>query len=335
MEFNEDFQLLQERSFDISGFGFFHDFCVTKNYYIFNQASVELDSVPVALGLKSPIESLKFRKDQASRIYLVPRDVTRSIEVIEVDSHFNFHYANAFEEADGSVVLDAFRSDEMLIGLPQDQGEKSLRSWLNLDYAATVPYPLLTRYSLTPPKAEGKPWSYSKRILSQSCLDFPSINPLFVCKKHRFVYASAGSDLTKSSPFQGLVKVDIEQGKETSWFPEPHQFLGEPCFVNKQRNSEDVCDEDDGYILTFLNDGRLKSTEFVIFDAKNISQGPISRSAISSYIPFAIHGSFAPNLVFDKENIIRRFTASLALDSKNWNEMTGGFSGLGLSYDMQ
>ena len=80
-----------------------------------------------------------------------------------------------------------------------------------------------------------------------------------------------------------------------------------------------------------MNDGLTKTTEFVIFDAKHIDRGPISRSPISAYIPFGLHGSFADGLVFNFDDVARRFTASKALDSKNWNEMSGGFSGLGLS----
>ena len=362
------------------GFPFFHDFVVTKNYYIFNQAAVELDTLSILLGVKSPIESMSFRRDQSAKLYLVPRDITNpSVEVVEVDPHFVFHYANAFEDDDGSIVFDAFRCDELLMGVSKTPGQAAagLQSWLTMDYADNVPYPLLTRYTLSShcddvagsvSESVGKKWSFSKKTLSNACLDFSTVNPAVACRRHRFIYASAGSGSSssgsgsisgsisggpveqRSAPLQGLVKVDVDLGIETRWFPEAHQFLGEPCFVPKKKDPSTISpsthssssvqadivddDDDDGYILSYLNDGARKTTEFVIFDAKHIDRGPISRSPISTYIPFALHGSFADGLVFNFDDVVRRFTASKALDSKSWNEMTGGFSGLGLSYGL-
>ena len=348
----------------VPGFPFFHDFAVTKNFYIFNRAAVEMDTLSILLGVKSPIESMAFRRDQGAKLYLVPRDISNpTVEVVEVDPHFVFHYANAFEEEeDGSIVFDAFRCDELLMGVSKAPGQA--KSWLTMDYADNVPYPLLTRYTLQRASNNGEAvregdgrWLVSKKVLSNSCLDFSAVNPAVVCRRHRFVYASAGigsgsgsgsgsGDERRSSPLQGLVKVDTQLGIESRWFPEAWQFLGEPCFVPKKISSSihpspspsspsnHGRDEDDGYILTFLNDGAKKTTEFVIFDAKDIEKGPISRSPISAYIPFGLHGSFADGLVFNFDDVLRRFTVSKALDSKSWNEMTGGFSGLGLSYGL-
>lgn len=36
-EFNEELNVEKERTFEVPGFVFFHDFVVTENYYIFNQ----------------------------------------------------------------------------------------------------------------------------------------------------------------------------------------------------------------------------------------------------------------------------------------------------------
>ncbi len=68
--------------------------------------------------------------------------------------------------------------------------------------------------------------------------------------------------------------------------------------------------EDDGYLITYAWDGKEQKSSLLIFDAKNIAQGPISRSAIPTNVPFGLHGCFAPDLVFDEKDTKNKFTVS-------------------------
>jgi hypothetical protein len=93
--------------------------------------------------------------------------------------------------------------------------------------------------------------------------------------------------------------------------------------------------EDDGYLLTILCNGKKKTSDFLIFDAKNVSKGPVYRSPLPTFIPTGLHGCYADGLTHDFENISRRFKAWNALDrQRGWNEVKSGFSGLGISYDL-
>lgn len=95
----------------------------------------------------------------------------------------------------------------------------------------------------------------------------------------------------------------------------------------------------------------------------------MSRLPLPVFVPHGLHGSFAPGLLFDPNDTARRHKvgthaidricsvgacvyvymylhinifvrmracaqACLALDKRRWNEMTGGFSGLGIVFDM-
>ena len=68
--------------------------------------------------------------------------------------------------------------------------------------------------------------------------------------------------------------------------------------------------EDDGYLITYAWDGKEQKSSLLIFDAKNIALGPISRSAIPTNVPFGLHGCFAPDLVFDEKETKNKFTVS-------------------------
>lgn len=49
--------------------------------------------------------------------------------------------------------------------------------------------------------------------------------------QHRFVFASSGSDPSRSSPVQGVLRIDTEAGTEQQWLGEPHEYVGEVVFA--------------------------------------------------------------------------------------------------------
>ena len=110
------------------------------------------------------------------------------------------------------------------------------------------------------------------------------------------------------------------------------EYLGEPMYASKKNTPADS-KEDDGYIFSFLSNYNKMTTEFVIFDAQDITKGPIYRSLLPVAIPHGLHGSYADGLVFDHEEIVQKWRANNALDRTQWNEVNSGFSGLGISYD--
>ena len=320
-EFEPNLKVNRQVKFEVPGFVFFHDFLVTDNYYIFNQAPIKFEALPFLLGQKGPAECIEYDSKSPATLYLIPRDGSPA-QVVKVDPHFNFHFANAYEE-NKNIIFDVVYCNTMQLG---KNDEKKRPIWLEIDYGKDVPYSTLMRYTLTP---KGESWSYSKKQLSPTQLDFPSINPKVSCSKHRYVYASCGTDPNASSPVQGLIKIDTESGTETKWIPNNYEYLGELIFINKEGENSN---EDSGYLVTYLFNGKTKESEFVIFDAENVSKGPISRQKLPTNVPFALHGSFAQGLTFDADAIVRRHKACLTLDSKSWNDMEGGFSGLGLKY---
>ena len=78
-----------------------------------------------------------------------------------------------------------------------------------------------------------------------------------------------------------------------------------------QSSDELSFQEDDGYLITYAWDGKEQKSSLLIFDAKNIAQGPVSRSAIPTNVPFGLHGCFASDLVFDEKETKNKFTVSV------------------------
>jgi all-trans-8'-apo-beta-carotenal 15,15'-oxygenase len=344
----DDVTPVKQRDFTIPGLPFFHDFVVTENYYIFNRAPTSFDPLPFVLGQKGPAECIVFDKHRPAVVYLVSRnDPTAAPVEVEVDAHFNFHFANAFECPEtGEVCFDVVKCDDMQLG--SSGGTVPLVQ--TVDYAKDVPFSTLVRYTFTPKKngdnsgsgsgsGNALGFTYSSRTLSGTQVDFVSVSPAVSCVQHRYVYGACGTDPSRSSPVQGLVKIDtFNEGKEEVWVGERFEYLGESIFVPRvpaDAGTDADGAEDYGYVMSLLYNGRDDTSEFVIFDGQDISKGPISRQPLPVKVPFGLHGMWASGLVFDSDTIMRRHKACRALDTKaGWNTMTGGFSGLGITQDM-
>lgn len=334
-EFDQGLNPVSQRTFTVPGTAFFHDFVVTKNYYVFNAPPLKFDPLPFALGLKAPAQCLEYVTGQPSMLYLVPRDRS-PIMKIAVDPHFNFHFANAYEDdKSGELIFDVVWADRMELGVA---GSDTVPIWDTVDFGKEVPFSTLKRYTLTPTSEKdenGQPkWSHKSNKLSSKGMDFTSVNPQVSCKKHRYIYASYGRDPTQASPPQGLIKLDVESGTEQTWIGEPDEFLGEAIFAPR-KNTPAGAAEDDGYVLSYLSDWTKNKSEFVVFDAKDIAKGPVYRCPLAVPLPHGLHGTYADGLTFEQDDIVSRWKACNALDSKvGWNEVNSGFSGLGISYDL-
>ena len=63
-------------------------------------------------------------------------------------------------------------------------------------------------------------------------------------------------------------------------------------------------DEDDGYVIVQLFVPETNCTEFVILDAKHVSQGPIARIKLKHHIPYGFHGTFTPEVFIDAHHVV-------------------------------
>lgn len=68
--------------------------------------------------------------------------------------------------------------------------------------------------------------------------------------------------------------------------------------------------EDGGYLVAISSKSKDLTSDVVIFDAQDITKGPITRLPIPTYIPYGLHGNFISNLTFDYEETKRKFIVS-------------------------
>ncbi|KAL7571753.1 hypothetical protein ACA910_002847 [Epithemia clementina (nom. ined.)] len=335
-EFGADFRLIGgggRREFALPGFAVLNDFCATENYAVFVQPSMGTNAMQFVFN-KEPGKVTTLEKDKAALLHLIPRagslnsKLSFPIPVTNDAVDANLQFVNAYEDANDVVIVDAIRTECVGAG-------KQLPTWPWVDtiekYGSACGVRSLCRY-----KVDTKSGSVSKECLSRSNCAFGVVNPTVTTQRHRFIYLNIGAgDTNKASPPQGIGKYDADTGAMDIWMPLPHEFCGEPMFAPKTTTTSESS-EDDGYILSILLDGGERQTsDLIIFDAKQISAGPVARIALGMMIPHGLYGCFSQDAVWSGDSISRRARLADKVESRGnmWNEVKSDFSGLGLRLD--
>eukprot|EP00584_Thalassiosira_punctigera_P000457 CAMPEP_0172542492 /NCGR_PEP_ID=MMETSP1067-20121228/13097_1 /TAXON_ID=265564 ORGANISM="Thalassiosira punctigera, Strain Tpunct2005C2" /NCGR_SAMPLE_ID=MMETSP1067 /ASSEMBLY_ACC=CAM_ASM_000444 /LENGTH=693 /DNA_ID=CAMNT_0013328751 /DNA_START=214 /DNA_END=2295 /DNA_ORIENTATION=- len=336
-EFNSKFRAIRDNGgvvqVKLPGLALMYDFAVTDNFAVFVQPVVKVNAMQYMLS-KEPGKSISMEGER-SLVHIVARPGSKNagdVKTLEIPydgvPEADLQFVNAYEEEDGMVVFDVIRSTQST----GSSGRNTKWPWASTleDYQSMASKKSLWRYKVHPQRG-----FISKDCLSDEQLYFSVINSDVSGQKHRYVYAAAGAMGEEVAPPQGIMKFDLESGALESWFPEGHEFCGEPMYAPRRGSDDDM--EDGGYIISTLFNGKEEKSEIVVLQANNIESGPIARVPIDVVVPHGYHGCFAATdeANWTYEQIERRAKLSDKMETRGsmWNEVKSDFSGLGLRFD--
>ena len=247
-----------------------HDMAFTQNFAILNDLPLFWD--PEAL--RGGAHAVRFFHDIPSRFAIVPRrGAPEQIRWFEAEPTYVLHWINAYEDGD-EVVLDGYREDpghSQPTKLPAN-----LEAFRMLDIHSVGAHAYRWRFNLRTGAVREGP-------LNETISEFGMINPGFAGKPYRYAWgvtAKPGWFL-----FDGLTRLDVESGESQSYrFPEGVYASESPMAPRVGSGGED-----DGYIVTFTTDMNRDSSSCVIFDAADISQGPIASITLPQRICAGTH----------------------------------------------
>ncbi|WP_017653049.1 carotenoid oxygenase family protein [Fortiea contorta] len=280
-ELNPAGEIVRKHAHSVPGFCFIHDFVITPNYCIFFQNPVIFNPIPFALGLRSAGECIKFQPKQPTRIIVIPRSSQTEktpVQILETQSGFVFHHANAFEK-NGDIFIDSICYES----LPEVAPESDFRQ---VDFEAIAPGQLW-RFHL-----HLQNQTVTRELIESRCCEFPSIHPENVGRPYRYAYIGAAHAESGNAPLQAILKIDLESGERQLWSGAPRGFVGEPVFVPRP----DAKQEDDGWVLALVYDAAHHRTDVAILDASDFTKGAIARLHLKHHIPYGLHGSFTTQL---------------------------------------
>ncbi|KAK3108235.1 hypothetical protein FSP39_003754 [Pinctada imbricata] len=266
---------------------YMHSFSVTQNYVIFF-ASPFYVNVMKMIRYAEPFNCLDWNKNEVTTVYVVEIK-TGKVYTMKTENMFTMHHINAFESGKREITVD-------VSSYPSPQFVKDLQMKILLDPIERNNFDahaLLKRYHIDIDRKEVTAVSFpvSKTVPFANKLDMPTINENYRYQNYCYIYGVVlKSDDTNLSHIS-LVKKDIcNASGDKSWFIK-HHYPVEAWFVGAPSAKE----EDDGYLLVPILDGKNKTSYLSIIDTKTMKT--VNRAELPTIVPFNLHGRFFEDVV--------------------------------------
>lgn len=255
------------RSLDIPvpGPTMIHDFAMTRRHVIFMDLPIVFD-LQIAMKGAMPF---RWSDDYGARLFILPRDgALADLRVVNVDPCYVFHPANAYEESDGTIVIDTARYPEL---------------WRNQNGFGANDQSYLHRWRIPPgaDKADEIP-------LADRLVEFPRINDRRAGLAARYSYMAAMTPDQPALGFNRIAKYDSARASLAE-----HDF-GAGRLVSEFTFVPGGAGEDEGYVMGFVFDGPTGGSDLVILDAQNPAAKPIAAIRLPQRAPQGFHGTFVP-----------------------------------------
>ena len=252
-----------------------HDMAFTENYAILNDCPLFWDPE----GLKQGAYAARFHPDLPMRLGVIPRrGGPGDIRWFDCESTFVLHWVNAYEDGD-EVVVDGFFEDDPS---PADNGmgDKWQRAFRFLANDRMKPH--LHRWRLNMVTGAVK-----EEQLSDTITEFGMMNGSYTGRSYRYAYAAT------SKPawflFDGLVKHDTWTGSEQRYRYADGVYGSESAMAPRVGSTA----EDDGYLITLTTDMNADASFCLVFDAADITAGPVCTLRLPERISSGTHSTWA------------------------------------------
>ena len=254
-----------------------HDFVVTENYILFPVMPITGD-LGRAMDGKPPFA---WEPDKPTQLGVMPRNGTPDdILWLEGDACYVFHFMNGHDK-DGVITLEACHFDSPPL-FPMADG------------TPTPPniHPSLARWTidLNEPNPRVK-----MAYLADHGAEFPVIDPRFAMREYQHGwYTSSDRTIPAHIPdsdvvYNSIVHFDVKSHKADS-YAFKQGYVAEPMFVPRSASAG----EGEGYVLCCVYDIPTNTSALCVFDAQNISAGPMGKAWLSHRVPVSFHGTWRP-----------------------------------------
>eukprot|EP01023_Acetabularia_acetabulum_P002118 TRINITY_DN10817_c0_g1_i2.p1 TRINITY_DN10817_c0_g1~~TRINITY_DN10817_c0_g1_i2.p1 ORF type:complete len:624 (+),score=64.21 TRINITY_DN10817_c0_g1_i2:366-2237(+) len=250
---------------------YMHDFAITENYIVVVDHPLPISMKKMIFGSGIPLSEVA----RKTRIGLISRK-SGKISWCELDTPgFMMHVANAFETQDGNISVYSVV-----------HRENPIKSIFNEESSIPSPSSFFGKYLINPNQKSAK-FSF----LLDSLCEFPTINLNYLGYQSRYTYLTWIDNAQERDSVRpiGILKYDMFEDKLIGKIRFNQYIDGqEPLFVPKQNGKN----EDDGYLMMYVNDSSTQESRFVIYDAATMNQTAVAEVELPQRVPFGFHGVY-------------------------------------------
>jgi carotenoid cleavage dioxygenase len=264
---DKDGRLLKRETFEAPYCSMIHD-CIVTEHYIVIPVLPLTGSLPRAMSGK-PV--FAWEPEVGGHLAVMRRDQgVASLRWIEIPACYAFHVMNAFEQ-DGAIIADVMRYATAPL-FPNADGTKG-------ENAAAY----LTRWTID--LAAG---AVSETPLDDTAGEFPRFDERFAGMAYRHGWF-VGQSLKPGDFRSNLVAhVDLVEGTRKTWTVPQGDAISEAVFTPAGADAA----EGEGWLTAVIYRQAEDVSEFVVFDAQAVENGPIASARLPRRVPFGFHGQW-------------------------------------------
>ena len=91
---------------------YIHSFGMSERYLLLVEFPLVVNPISLLLWLRPYIENFRWKPGRGTRIHVFDRASGKHVRSVTADPFFAFHHVNAYDDADGSVVVDLVAYDD-------------------------------------------------------------------------------------------------------------------------------------------------------------------------------------------------------------------------------
>ncbi|KIR61869.1 carotenoid oxygenase family protein [Micromonospora harpali] len=250
---------------EVAGPPLMHSLALTDRHSVLFDLPVTFSPTLARAGSRFPYA---WQRGRAARLGLLPRE-GRGADVrwFDVDPCYVFHPVNAYE-VDDTCVVDVVRHDRVFDRDLHAPGESAPTLWRwTLD---------LTRGTVAAEQLDDIPQ------------EFPRIDERRKTMRHRYAYTVAMQSGAGVLGGSALLRHDLLRREVAVHDFGPHREAGEAVFVPRGPLSA----EDDGWLLTYVHDGRTGRSDLVVLDAGDFTGEPVAVVHLPGRVPSGFHANW-------------------------------------------
>ena len=254
-----------------------HDFVITQNYIV-------VPIMPITGSLERAMEGgppFAWEPEKGVHLAVLPRHggTTEDVRWVEMPLCFVFHFMNGFDEG-GVITIDGCQFKTVPL-FPTVDGESTGKT-----------QPFLNRWTID--MNQETPTASFEQI-DEFESEFPQCDPRHMGKPYRHGwYASCDgelkSPLSENENFYNVVGHYDHETQAVDRFSCGQAMTSEPIFVPASAGSA----EGEGYLMSVVTSFETRTSSLYIFNALEVSAGPVAKVHLSHRVPAGFHGSWRP-----------------------------------------
>jgi carotenoid cleavage dioxygenase len=261
-------QVIREEPIAVRHGPMIHDCAITDRFVVILDLSVTFSMKTHLAGHQFPY---RWNPAHAGRIGLMPRHGTQAdIIWCAIEPGFAFHVANAYDAADGTVVMDVCAYDSMF-GEGAQGPDAHARG--------------LERWTIDPQRR-----AVGVATLDAAPQEFPRPDERFFGRPYRYVWTMATPTQTDKR-FIGATQLyahDLVTGTRQVHDFGPDRYPGEFVFVPET----DTAPEGHGWLIGLVVDLGTDTTDLVMLDARTFAAPPVAVIHLPHRVPPGFHGNW-------------------------------------------